>query len=219
MSDSSTEFLEAIKAGAVPKAAALLDREPTLIAARATGGESAVQLAIYSGRPNVVRWLLQKGATLDLFEAAALGEVAQVKTILDGDPSKSEGYSKDGWTALHLASFFGHADVVRLLVAAGARRTAVSRNKLANTPLHAAVAARRATVVDVLLAAGADPDSRETNGLTPLHLAALNGDVEIIRRLIAAGADRLAQAPDGRIPVEWVKKDQVNAGEITALLQ
>lgn len=219
MADSSTEFLEAVKAGAVPKAAALLDREPTLIAARAPGGETAVQLAIYSGQPNMVRWLLQKGATLDLFEAAALGEVAQVKTILDGDPSMSEGYSKDGWTALHLASFFGHADVVRLLVAAGARRTAVSRNKLANTPLHAAVAARRAAVVDILLAAGADPDSRETNGLTPLHLAALNGDVEIIRRLIAAGADRLAQAPDGRIPVEWVKKDQVNAGEITTLLQ
>src|SRR5262245_30572763 len=56
--------------------------------------------------------------------------------------------------------------------------------------LSAAVWAGDLPAVEALLAAGADPNVPEEEGLLPpLHLAIEQQSVEIVRRLIAAGAD------------------------------
>jgi ankyrin repeat protein len=49
--------------------------------------------------------------------------------------------------------------------------------------------------VELLLAAGGDPNVAATDGRTPLHEAASFGNVEAARALIRAGAD--PNAPDG----------------------
>jgi ankyrin repeat protein len=99
--------------------------------------------------------------------------------------------SPDGWTALHLAAFFGHASTVALLLARGADATLWSRAFERNLPLHAACAGRteKAEVVRALIAATPDLDARQGGGWTPLMLAAANGMAASVQLLLAAGAD------------------------------
>jgi ankyrin repeat protein len=56
-----------------------------------------------------------------LVRAAAVNDAGVVRTMLDAgvDPN---GAGRSGATALHLAAWHGHAEIVRLLLAAGARR-------------------------------------------------------------------------------------------------
>ena len=59
----------------------------------------------------------------------------------------------------------------------------------AATPLHDAAFKGHAAVVSALLAAGADPNARNSNGFTPLRVAATLGHAAIVSALRAAGAD------------------------------
>jgi ankyrin repeat protein len=65
-------------------------------------------------------------------------------------------------------------------------------------PLHSAAAARDREAVRLLLAAGADPNARQTGGYTALHAAAQHGDEEMSNDLLARGADPSLRAEDGR---------------------
>ena len=61
------------------------------------------------------------------------------------------------------------------------------------TPLHLAVFLKRYRIVELLLEAGADIESRIVmEGRTPLMEAACNGDVEMVRLLLRRGADAQA---------------------------
>ncbi len=71
---------------------------------------------------------------------------------------------------------------------------------VANTFLHLAVERGRAKAVDALLAAGADPDTRDKDGDTPLHSAVWRNDAKTVTALLAAGADVDAKDGRGRTP-------------------
>ncbi len=51
--------------------------------------------------------------------------------------------------------------------------------------------------MEILLAAGADPNARQSGGWTPLHGAAHNGDVASVALLLTAGADPAAVNDEG----------------------
>lgn len=57
-----------------------------------------------------------------------------------------------------------------------------------STPLHDACSWGHTAVVEVLLAAGADPNAPNNVGFTPLHLAALEGRLDTLRALLRRGA-------------------------------
>ncbi len=63
----------------------------------------------------------------DILTAAAIGDVASVKSWIDED-ADVELKGPDGSTALHGAIFFGRAEVTELLLDAGADPTAVNNN-------------------------------------------------------------------------------------------
>ena len=63
--------------------------------------------------------------------------------------------------------------------------------------LHEAVSSGYGEVVQVFMAAGADPDDPTARGKTPLHLAAKTGSVEIGNLLLGAGADPELKDQDG----------------------
>ncbi|MFF8315539.1 ankyrin repeat domain-containing protein [Streptomyces bobili] len=95
-------------------------------------------------------------------------------------------------TALELAVSAGHAETVRLLLAAGAdpRRPAGEYEEL--TPLLLAAMRPNAEVVTALLTAGAPMGSQGLMGLVPLAVAATSGDEgypQIVLLFLDHGAD------------------------------
>jgi ankyrin repeat protein len=189
---TTDDFFAAIDAGQADRVRSNLDAEASLAAARDGEGVSAVMHALYHRQREVAEVVAGRLPALDVFEAAGLGRVDEVASLVAGDPSLAGAWSADGFTALHFAAFFGGGDVAAALIAAGADPNLRSRNELEVMPIHSAVAGGRRDVVVVLLEAGADPNVRQRHGWTPLQGAAQNGDAELVDRLLAAGADPAA---------------------------
>jgi ankyrin repeat protein len=188
---SMQEFFAAIAAGQKEVAAGLLERDPSLLQCRNEQGDSPLLAAIYAGRRPIFEWLLERGAGVDLFEATALGQAEKVRGLLAENPSLAASYSHDGWTPLHLASFFGHRDIVDLLLTRGAPIDARSKSERFardNTPLHAAVANNQNHVAELLIERGADVNARDGSGFTPLGLAANSRNDVLVMALLEHGA-------------------------------
>ena len=150
-------------------------------------------LALYRGDAAAVEELRTSGGDLDVFEAAALGELDALGRVLADDPAQARAWSDDGFTALHYAAFFGHARAAQLLIDGGADLEAPARNEefaLDARPLHSASAGRRHEVCRVLLEAGADPNATEHGDFTPLRQAEQNADSELVALLRQYGAVR-----------------------------
>jgi ankyrin repeat protein len=178
-------LVEAAKAGDLRNVRAMLAENFLLASQRLPNGESPLMAALYRGHADVVEALIDAGAELDVFAAAATGRVDALRRALADSTTDVVGY--DGWTPLHLAAFFGHLDAARVLLDAGARVDAVSQNSLANTPLHAATAGKHADVAVLLLDHGADPRATDAGGYTPLDIAKQNHLDTVVA---AIGAER-----------------------------
>ena len=93
-----------------------------------------------------------------------------------------------GLTALHIASWKGHVDIVELLLAANA---SVDQEDAKDgwTALHLASRFGYVDIVELLLAASASVDQEDAkDGWTALHYASHYGHVDIVELLLAAGA-------------------------------
>jgi uncharacterized protein len=174
----SEALFAAIKSGDLDALNALLADDPGLASAR-EDGVSAVLVSLYHRQDPARAALLAAGAEIGPLEAAALGELDKLDPAARG---------ADGFTALHLAAFFGGADAVRALLAAGADANADAENPLRVRPLHSAVAARDRESVRALLDAGADANVVQQGGFTPLQAAIHHKDAELERLLREAGA-------------------------------
>ena len=75
------EFLDAVKKGELAKVTELLKRDRALAGAKTADGVSAVLLALYYRKKEVVPALLASGIELNVFEASATGQVERVKAL------------------------------------------------------------------------------------------------------------------------------------------
>lgn len=124
----------------------------------------------------------------DWFAAIRAKDVGQVRELLAQDASLVGLVAESGDTPVLTAVYHGAWDVVDLLLERGAAVNVLSKNGLANTPLHAALAGNHAAAASELLRAGADVNLADGSGWTPLHLAAANGNEAMVPRLLGAGA-------------------------------
>ena len=166
-------LIEMAKAGDLGKVRAMLAGNFLLASQRLPNGESPLMSALYRGHHDVVAALIDAGAEIDIFAAAATGRIPDLERELATTGVHVSAY--DGWTPLHLAAFFGHYEAARMLLDAGAAVDTTSSNSLLNTPLHAATAGKHADVALLLLERGADPLTVDAGGYTPLDIAKQNG--------------------------------------------
>lgn len=197
---SIENLIDAVKAGDEPRVRRMLQENRALADARLPNGESPLMAAVYRAHMDVVNMLLQAGADVDVFAAAALGRLPDLEAALR-DKAVVARRAYDGWTPLHLAAFFGRLPAAERLIGAGAPLDAVSSNSMRNTPLHAAVAGGHSDVALLLISRGAGVTARDAGGHTPLHIAAENGLLDVVKALLARGADPLAVDGDDRTPL------------------
>jgi ankyrin repeat protein len=171
-------LVQLAKSGELGRVRALLTSNFLLASQRLPSGESPLMAALYRGHHDIVEALIDAGAEIDIFAAAATGRMADLRREIARESVTL--YAYDGWTPLHLAAFFGHLGAARLLVEAGADVHAVSRNGLSNTPLHAATSGRHSDVAMYLLERGASGSAVDSGGYTPLQIASENGLAEIV---------------------------------------
>jgi ankyrin repeat protein len=214
---STTEFFDAIRAGDSAKVRALLDVDPECASACDPKGVSAVLTSIYTGRAEIRDLLLQRGAILEIHDAAAAGKLDQVKAFVEKNSALAKSYSPDGFPVVALACFFGHLDVAKYLAAQGGDLNAAATNGSGYNALTACVAGGHTQIVAWLLENGVSANYRYGPGYTPLLTAAANGRLDIVELLLAHGADPTANTDDGQSPVDLA--EQRNHSEVATFLR
>jgi adenosylhomocysteine nucleosidase len=220
MTSTAGDLFEAIEASDVEGVRRILASRPELAASRDADGVSALLRARYRLDRALVEAVRAELPALDVFEAAALGDLDRLATLLADDPALASARAGDGFTPLHLAAYFGTPAAARLLLDRGADPDARGTGWMTGTPVHSAASAGHADSVALLLAAGADPDARQSGGLTALHAAAHRGDLATVSALLDAGADARVTAEDGRDALAFAEEggDTATIGRIRAAL-
>jgi ankyrin repeat protein len=198
----SKELFQAIHDNDREKVERLIAANRAVAMARSDAGVSAVMQARYEGRHEIVDVLRSAAGDLDVFEAATLGDVSQLRKLLAADPALTHALSADGFTALHLAAFFSQPEAAEELLRSGADPNAVAKNTMKVAVINSAAASGRADLVKLVLRAGADPNARQQMGYTALHAAAAHDNVEMAQALLDAGADASLKSDDGQTAAE-----------------
>ena len=199
-------LFEAIKAGKLDQVNRLLREHPGLLKARDANGASPLLIAIYHQQHDIAKALADASGSIDIFEAAALGRVDRIKQLLRDDPSLASAYAPDGFPPVGLASFFGHLDAVRALIAAGADIHAAARNGLKVQAIHAAVASKNLDIVRALLEAGADPNAAQQQGFRPMHESGSSGSRELAELLMKYGGDPTLKNDEGKSTITFARE-------------
>src|SRR6266704_1593580 len=132
------EFLDTIKKRDISRLKRFLEREPSLATTKDRDGVSAILVAIYYGNKEAADLIAAKKPELDVFEAASLGHLDEVKSLITRNRSRVNSFTPDGLTPLALAAFLGHDEVVEFLLHQGADVN-VTEHKLGFNALTGAV--------------------------------------------------------------------------------
>lgn len=135
---------------------------------KTTDGKSMLSVAASNRLPEIVRFLISKGADVN---------------------------ARDARNKTPLHHVYG-VEAANILIEAGADIGAVDDRK--NTPLHAMVWDVCADVADTLLMNGASHQATNFIGMTPLHWAAYYNGAEVIKVLLSHYADINATARHGK---------------------
>jgi len=196
--------------GQVTEVRQMVTADPALLSDRNMFGAGAVHAAHYAGQDAVLAALGDLGLTVDGFLAAELGHVPGLRDALAADAGLATRFGAGGFTALHLAVYWGQLDATELLLDAGADPNAVTRDGfLKITPLGAAIATTPgipqpsddedvvAGLVRLLLEHDADVNAARGDGMTALHTASWRGLDRVVQELLDAGADPARTATAG----------------------
>ncbi|XP_057589297.1 ankyrin repeat and KH domain-containing protein 1 isoform X12 [Hippopotamus amphibius kiboko] len=178
--------------GHVPAVKLLLDMGSDINAQIETNRNTALTLACFQGRAEVVSLLLDRKANVEhraktgltpLMEAASGGYAEVGRVLLDkGADVNAPPVPSSRDTALTIAADKGHYKFCELLINRGAHIDV--RNKKGNTPLWLASNGGHFDVVQLLVQASADVDAADNRKITPLMSAFRKGHVKVVQYLV-----------------------------------
>ncbi|XP_060518336.1 E3 ubiquitin-protein ligase MIB2 isoform X2 [Cylas formicarius] len=155
------QFVRAAAQGHLEVMQRLLRTTPHYCVDGRSGGKTALQVATHQGHMEIVKFLLQSGASVNASD-------------------------NDGDTSLHYAAFGNQAEVLDLLIKAGANLNASNRSGC--TALHVATHKQPVRCVQLLLEAGANPNCVDVYGDTALHDSIGKDNHQAIELLCSAPA-------------------------------
>ena len=131
--------------------------------------------------------LLTGCATISpLDEAISQGDLARVETLLAQGAPVNNAEAQSGSTPLMDAAFWGHADIVKTLLAHGADPGA--KNSGGSSALDLAISSQCSACALALIETGIDVNYVDSTGYTPLGQAALFGELSVFQSLLQHGA-------------------------------
>ncbi len=183
--------------------------------ARDIDHESTPAQYLIRERQDVVRYLISVGSETDILIAAALGDMAMVRSILDADPDAIGTAVNERWfpmknpraggttyiwtlgqgqTPLMVAREFGHDDVLALLMERSPDDIKLAQACLLGDEqlFEQFLTGRRET------GAALTPDLQQQ-----IVTAAMNNNTDAVRLMLRAGWPAGARGPHGGTPLHW----------------
>ena len=158
---------------------------------------SALCIAAFHGKTDIVRHLLRRGARTglagsdgynELHTAAAQGHSETCKVLVEHGADINLKHPVNEVSALSFAVMRGHHHTLLTLISLGAEIN--QRSWIGLTPLASACQIGRLVHLVSLLQAGADPHLPDKNGAPPMHKAAQVDNVSALRVLLEHGCDK-----------------------------
>ena len=210
----SQEIHNASKQGNIEKLKTILSENPGLLDAEDSKGFTPVHSAVVGGKEDVVKFLIDKGADLNIrnkngltpvFTAIDRGRNNIAKVLIEnGADINIKGYR--GSTLLHMAARGGDSGLAQVLLDKGAKINV--RDSRGNTPLHMAFESnqlenRRFGLIKMLVDNGADVNAKNSAGSTPFILTVQKNFSEIALYMIEKSKDKMEVFPNGKSLLHW----------------
>jgi cytohesin len=169
-----------------------------------------------------------KAPDISIWEAAATGNIEAVKQHLAAGTDVNARHKSGGLTPLHFAAYYGHEEIVELLITKGANVNA--KEEKGWTPLHFAAYYGHEEIVELLITKGANVNAKANDGRTPIdwaitqdntetadllrkhgaksgaedsiHIAARTGNHEAVKQHLVDGTDVNAKDNNGETPLD-----------------
>ena len=192
-SENSKILINAIKKGNLEIVKELIKSDPSLVNSR-WRGRIPVFEATMMGRDEIVRFLVNKGATLKagkerytILSYAVLYLKPETLKFLIKKGANVNEKSQAGLTPLFTALMDNKDKGVKILLDNGANSK--DKDKAGWTALHYAAISNSPQMIDLILKKGIKIDIRDNYGITPLALSVLTGSVESVDFLMKKGAN------------------------------
>jgi len=222
MKGDCTPLMEAASAGHTD-IVRLLIAHGADVNAQSSSGNTPLMYACAGGHEEVVRVLLEAGANVEvhnenghtpLMEAASAGHCGVAKILLEFGAGINTHSNEFKESALTLACYKGHLEMVRFLLEAGADQE--HKTDEMHTALMEASMDGHVEVARLLLDSGAQVNMPADSFESPLTLAACGGHVELAMLLLERGANIEEVNDEGYTPLMEASRE--GHEEMVALL-
>ena len=180
-----------------------------------TAGDSALRFAVFAGRADIVKALLDGGADVNKankegntpLSASTRHSSEEITEILLDAGANPNAVNDGGGTVLVFAAYQGHSKVVKALLDAGANPNVMDIEDWA--ALMFATDQGHSEVVKALLNAGANPNAKTKEGWTAVNAAASKGYAEIAKILLECGASPDIRNNEGKNAWHWANQQPI----------
>jgi len=173
-------------------------------------GRNILHLGIENNNEKVVKWILERGASLDetngigetpLLLACKFGNIKIINLLFSVPNKKNSDIVNEvhhGCSPLWTAIIYGWKEVIKVLIKNNADVNFVYNNR---SCLYESIRKNDTEVVKMLLEKNANPNFKSNMNHTPLHEAVRKNNLEMTRLLLKARASVLVFDEDDNTPL------------------